>query len=160
VAIFPSLMTVCDEPLFLKPYSRLKKQEMSGGHDCRWQSPNIMSKLIAFVFTAIALAGCCTSGTGCDTPVASSPAEWDGLAEPPHDEAPKKDPRRKKEMAVVAQQKGDTQIVSRPQTKEEWERQQAADRADEARLTKKLKICTGCSAAPEKADDAVDSIRR
>jgi hypothetical protein len=119
-----------------------------------------MSKLIAFVFAAIALAGCCTSGTGCYTPVAGSPAEWDGLIEPPNDEAPKKPPRRKKEMAVASQPKADTQVVSRPQTKEEWEQQEAADRANEARLTKKLKICTGCSAAPEKVDDATDNIRR
>lgn len=119
-----------------------------------------MSKLIAFAFAAIALAGCCTSGTGCYTPVASSPAEWDGLNGPPNDEAPKTTPRRKKEIAVAIQPKGNTEIVSRPQTKEEWAQQQAADRADEARLTKKLKICTGCSAAPEKADDATDSIRR
>lgn len=120
-----------------------------------------MSKLIALVFAAIALAGCCTSETGCYTPVAGSPAEWDGLNEPPNDEAPpKKTPRQKKERAVGSQPEEDTQAVSRPQTKEEWEQQQAADRADEARLTKKLKICTGCSAAPEKADDVTDSIRR
>jgi hypothetical protein len=119
-----------------------------------------MSKLFACVFAAIALAGCCTSGTGCYTPAAGSPAEWDGLNEPPNDEAPKKPPRRKKEMAVASQPNGDTHVVSRPKTKEEWEQQEAADRADEARLTKKLKICTGCSAVPEKADDATDSIRR
>src|ERR1700722_5298705 len=117
-----------------------------------------MSKLIAFVFAAIALAGCCTSGTGCYAPVAGSPAEWDGINESPDDEAPKKTPRRKKEMAVASQPKGDTRVVSRPQTKEGWEQQEAADRADEARLTKKLKICNGCSSGPDKANDDADGV--
>jgi hypothetical protein len=46
-------------------------------------------------------------------------------------------------------------VVFRPQTKEEWEQQEAADRADGARLTKKLRICTGCSAAPARPHPAV-----
>lgn len=117
-------------------------------------------KSIACVFAAIALAGCCASGTGCYAPVAGSQAEWDGLYLPAHDEVPKKaTPRRKKEVAVATQPNRDTQVISRPQTKEEWVQQEAADRADEAKLTKRLKICSGCSTAPDKADDATDSIR-
>jgi hypothetical protein len=87
-------------------------------------------------------------------------AGWDGLDEPQQDDAPKKHPRRKKEIAAAAQSKADAQVVSRPQTKEEWEQQAAADRADEARLTKKLKICKYCSSGPDKANDAADGVHR
>jgi hypothetical protein len=119
-----------------------------------------MSKFIACAFVAIALSGCCVSGTGCYAPVAGPQAGWDGLDEPQQDDAPKKPPRRKKEIAAAAQSKADAQVVSRPQTKEEWEKQAAADRADEARLTKKLKICNGCSSGPDKANDAADGLHR
>jgi len=119
-----------------------------------------MSKFIACAFVAIALSGCCVSGTGCYAPVAGSQAGWDGLDEPQQDDAPKKSPRRKKEIAATAQSKVDAQAVSRPQTKEEWEQQAAADRADEARLAKRLRICNGCSSAPDKANDAADGVHR
>jgi hypothetical protein len=115
-----------------------------------------MSKFIACAFVAIALSGCCVSGTGCYAPVAGPQAGWDGLDEPQQDDAP---PHRKKEIAAAAQSKADAQVVSRPQTKEEWERQAAADRADEARLTKKLKICNGCSSGPD-TNDAADGVHR
>jgi hypothetical protein len=114
----------------------------------------IMSKFIVFAFFAIALSGCCVSGTSCYAPVTGSQSRWDGLEEPQQDDTLKKTPRPKKEMATAAQTKGDARVVSRPLTKEEWEQQAAADRADEARLTKKLKICNGCSNASEKANDA------
>jgi hypothetical protein len=109
----------------------------------------IMSKFIAFAFFAIALSGCCVFGTSCYAPVTGSQTRWDGLDEPQQDDTLKKTPRPKKEMASAAQTKGDARVVYRPQTKEEWEQQAAADRADEARLTKKLKICNGCSNASE-----------
>jgi hypothetical protein len=119
-----------------------------------------MSKFIACAFVAIALSGCCVSGTGCYAPVAGPQAGWDGLDEPQQDDAPKRPPLRKKEIAAAAQSKADARVVSRPQTKEEWEQQAAADRADEARLTKKLKICNGCSSGPDKANDDADGVHR
>jgi hypothetical protein len=112
-----------------------------------------MSKFMACVFAAFALAGCCVSGTGCYAPVTGSQAQLDGLNEPPHDETPKQTLPRKEET-LIAQPKGDTQAVSKTQAKEEWEQQEPANRAFEARLTKKLKICNGCSGTPEKADRA------
>jgi hypothetical protein len=126
-----------------------------------------MLKFIACAFLAIALSGCCLSGTSCYAPAAGSQAAWDGLNEPPQDETPKTSNRRKKDIAAAAQPKGDVEEIARPQTKEarpqtkeEWQQQEAADRADDARLTKKLKICSGCSTAPEKADDATDGYHR
>jgi hypothetical protein len=120
----------------------------------------IMLKFITGAFVAVALSGCCVSETGCYAPVAGLQPGWDGLDEPQQVYAPKKPPRRKKEIATAAQPKSDAQVVSKPQTKEEWEQQAAADRADEARLTKMLKICNGCSGGPEKANDAADGVHR
>lgn len=117
-----------------------------------------MLKFIACAFVATALSGCCLSGTSCYAPVAGSQAAWDGLNEPPRDETPKEPSHRKKYTAAAAQPKED--VIARRQTKEEWEQQEAADRAADARLTKKLKICSGCSTAPEKADDATDGDHR
>jgi hypothetical protein len=34
---------------------------------------DVMSKLFACVFAAVALTGCCASGTGCYAPAAGSP---------------------------------------------------------------------------------------
>jgi hypothetical protein len=119
----------------------------------------IMSKFIACALVAIALSGCCAFGTGCYVPVAGPQAGWDGLDEPQHDETPKKPPRRK-EIAAAAQSKANAQVVSRPQTKEEWEQQAAADRAEEARLTKKLRICNGCSSGPDEANEVIDGVHR
>jgi hypothetical protein len=121
----------------------------------------MFSKSIACVLTAIALTGCCAFGTGCNAPTAVSPVAWDGLNEPRQEETPKQPPaRRKKEVAVTAQTNGDLQAFAWPKTKGELEQQEAAERADDARLTKKLKICNGCSTAPEKKDDATNSSGR
>src|ERR1700733_3206766 len=97
----------------------------------------MFSKSIACVLTAIALTGCCALGPGCNAPTTVSPVAWDGLNEPRQEETPKQPPARRKR-----------------------EQQEAAERADDARLTKKLKICNGCSTAPEKKGDATDSSGR
>lgn len=118
----------------------------------------MFSKSIACVLTAIALSGCCAFGTGCNAPTAVSPVAWDGLNEPLQEETPKQTPaRRKKEVAVTAQTRADAKEFSWPQTKGDLAQQEAAERDDDARLTKKLKICNGCSTAPEKKGDATDS---
>ena len=46
------------------------------------------SKWVAFLFSAIALSGCCASGTGCYAPVAGTPVAWDGLGPSPDEESP------------------------------------------------------------------------
>ena len=109
------------------------------------------SKPIVFVLAAVALSGCCSSGMGCNAPMPVSPMAWDGLNEPLQEDAPKQQTvRRKKQVAVTAQTNGDVQALAWPKTKGELAQQEAAEQAEDARLSKKLKICNGCSTAPEK----------
>jgi hypothetical protein len=117
----------------------------------------MLSKTIICVLAAVTLSGCCAFGTGCNAPTAVSPVAWDGLNEPLQEETAKQPPaRRKQQNGVPAKLSGDAQAFSWPKTKGELEQQEAAERADDANLTKKLKICNGCSAAPEKKNDPTD----
>jgi len=58
----------------------------------------MISKSIVFLFSAIALGGCCISGNGCYAPVAGAPIAWDGLGSPPTDvaEVSEDQPKKKK----------------------------------------------------------------
>ena len=118
--------------------------------------------LIACVFVAAALTGCCASGTGCDSPLPASQAAWDGLGKAPSDTAGTTDlPRRNPpKREIVAGPIGDVPAVANPRAKSEWEQQEAANRADEAKLAKQLMICRGCSPPPKRDDDATVSVSR
>jgi hypothetical protein len=109
----------------------------------------MLSKLFACVLIAVALTGCCTLGTSCNAPSAVSPVAWDGLNEPLQEETQKQAPARQKQVAVTAQTNGDVQPFAWPQTKGELAQQETAERAEDARLKRKLKICNGCSTAIE-----------
>jgi hypothetical protein len=105
---------------------------------------------IVFVFGAVALAGCCALGSGCYTPLPGAPIAWDGFGSPPTETAeapespPKKNTRPKKEIIVGPIGEVSARANTKPQADEAWEQQEATDRADEQRLTKRLKICTNC----------------
>jgi hypothetical protein len=118
----------------------------------------------------IALSGCCVSGNGCYAPVPGAPVAWDGLGAPPSpsgfgsgagDEPvePRRKPRRNHEIVVGplngTVRSGDSQAVP----SDRWEREQAANRADEARLAKKLMICRDCSTAPARDEESGRTIR-
>ena len=112
----------------------------------------MISKCVACVFAALALAGCCASGTTCDAPTAGPHVAWDGLGPVPEDKVrPTKvsHPRQASVRTI-----GDAPGERKPQGKDEWERQQAADKADEARLSKKMIICRGCSAQSSQDENA------
>ena len=110
------------------------------------------SRCIIFIFAAIALAGCCASGNGCYTPVPGVPIASDGLG-PVQPETgqdseaqPRKITRTKKESAVGPVVTSEPSL--KPEGKEAWAQQEAADKAEEERLTKKLMICRNCQPAP------------
>jgi hypothetical protein len=117
-----------------------------------------MSRYVAFVLAALALAGCCASGTTCDVPTAGPHVAWDGLGPDPSDNARPAKVSRPREASArsVSAAPGER----KPQAKSEWERRQAADKADEARLSKKMIICSGCSAKSSEGDGSTGSIAR
>src|SRR4051794_8260304 len=122
----------------------------------------LMSKILALVFVAAALSGCCVSGNGCYTPVAGVPLAWDGLGSPPTetddvtagvpDERPRKPKRSKKEIIVGPI--GGVAVEPKPKLegREAYLAEEAEQLAAEARLTKKLVICTNCMPARTKAE--------
>jgi hypothetical protein len=96
----------------------------------------MISKCIAFLFAAVALAGCCLSGNGCNTPLPAAPIAWDGLGPAPTENVdeskPKRNSRRNREMLDDAAAPSDR-----------WSEEQAADGAD-AKLRRQLRICANC----------------
>ena len=126
----------------------------------------MISKSVVFLFSAIALGGCCISGNGCYAPVAGAPIAWDGLGSPPTDvaEVSEDQPKKKKtrpRREIIVGPLGDVAGApsSRSQAGESWAQQEAADQADEIRLKNKLRICSNCMTAPVR-DDAIDGVAR
>jgi|GEM_PF-1647706 len=124
--------------------------------------------LFSAIFSAIALAGCCASGTGCYAPVAGTPVAWDGLGPPPDDQ-----PRVVTERGMIDDQpKRPAKTVARPanggtaasgikpHSDQWWAQKEAEDRDAEKALTRKLVICRGCSSSSTKEDEATSSVRR
>lgn len=120
--------------------SRLRSQ-------CR-KVTTMISKCISFLFVALMLANCCALGNGC-APESAAPIAWDGLGSAPTDNpqpvepAPKKQTRAKREIIIGpldAAAAGQTKV----QSKDQWEQEQVADQDDEAKLKRKLRICSNC----------------
>lgn len=111
----------------------------------------MIAKCILFLFAALMLANCCALGNGC-APTSAVPAGWDGLGAAPADDTqaveappPRKQARAKREIILGpldAPAAADQTGRSRP--KEQWEKDQAADQDDDARLKRTLKICSAC----------------
>jgi hypothetical protein len=123
----------------------------------------MISRSIAFLFAAVALAGCCVSGNGCYAPLPGTPTAWDGLDPAPTETAaqateyrPRKIVRPKNEIVIGSL--GDVPVEP-PKPQEAWAQQEAADRADEAKLKKQLVICRNCLPAPAH-DDTTGSMMR
>jgi hypothetical protein len=121
----------------------------------------MISKCVAFLVAALMLANCCASGSGC-APTASIPVAWDGLGPAPTDDAlppepqPKQHARAKRDVSTLDAGSSER---NRAQPKDEWEQEQAADQADEARLKRKLMICRDCQTTNSAHDDAASSNR-
>jgi hypothetical protein len=109
---------------------------------------------------ALTLSNCCLSSNGCNAPLAAATAPaptgapepaWDGLGAvpgPDGDEAapvqPRKPTRRRADAGVDAMS---AQSSSGYRGNMSWEDEQASDRAEDARLKRKLIICRDCSGA-------------
>ena len=119
----------------------------------------MISKCVAFVFAALALAGCCAFGTTCDVPTAGPHAAWDGLGPVSNDDA--RPAKVSRPRAASARSTSDVQGESSLQTRDNWEQQEAVNKADEARLSKKMMICNGCSAKSSEGNGgSTDSVSR
>jgi hypothetical protein len=123
----------------------------------------MISRIIAFLFAAVALAGCCVSGNGCYAPLPGTPTAWDGLDPAPTETAARATEYRPRKIArpkneIIIGPLGDVPVEP-PKPQEAWAQQEAADRADEARLKKQLTICRNCLSAPAH-DDTTGNVTR
>ena len=127
----------------------------------------MMSKYIALILASAALAGCCLSPNGCYAPLPGAPIAWDGLGTAPTEtettgatqDRPKKTARAKKEIIVGPIGAASAEPKVKLTGREAFLQQEAADRLDEGRLTKKLKICSDCLPARTRDDVSGRSAR-
>jgi hypothetical protein len=109
----------------------------------------LMTKYIALLVAATALAGCCLSSNGCYVPLAREPSIGNGLGAASIDEAePSKDTPRPKERpkkkVIIESGRELAGAKLKPEGKDIYLQQETADRAAEEKLTKKLMICSDC----------------
>ena len=129
------------------------------------------SRCLAFAIAGLALAGCCTSPSGCYVSDPAIPMAWDGQGTRPGDgtgvpqhSAATRAPRKRTgvtvgpveetpERAVSSANKpaserpasGKSQPLDKAQLDRQWTEQQAADQAADAKLAKQLQICRNCN---------------
>ncbi len=114
----------------------------------------MISRCIFFLLAALMLAGCCTLGTDCmptsGVPVSGAPAAWDGLGSDPTDnpqrteQPPRKQARVKREIVLGPLDGAAPEETGKVQSKEQLERARAAEKDDEAKLKRKMIICSAC----------------
>lgn len=128
----------------------------------------MISKWVALLFCAIALGGCCVSGSGCYGPTAGSPVAWDGLGpsqdlaalheetSPVADGAAVSGARVAKPVKkLVRASDGETAgSAFKPHSDEWWARKEAEERNADKALTRKLIICQGCSPSSPRSEEA------
>ena len=125
----------------------------------------MISKCIAFLVAAPMLANCCALGNGC-APQAGAPLAWDGFGSAPTEDnqmlepRPTQHARAKREIIVGPLDAAGTAPNSKVQPKDSWDQQQAADQAEEARLRRKLMICSTCLSGESARGDAIGSVVR
>ncbi|MGA7811190.1 hypothetical protein [Bradyrhizobium sp.] len=128
----------------------------------------MMVRCALLLFAAVSLAGCCLSGTACYGPTmaAGGPPAWDGLgAAPPDDDSPAaettplKKPARVRSNRAASVDPSSGSANSYISNDDTFEQQQAADRADDARLKQKMIICQNCAATGPVNNDVLGSSR-
>jgi hypothetical protein len=115
----------------------------------------MISRVVALLCGAFALAGCCMSGQGCYAPISTAPFAFEPSA--PASDADLDAPRKKVAQKLPAQKLSDQKLSENglpkgtaaqrnamAQDGGSWEDQQAADREADAKLSSQLKICRGC----------------
>jgi hypothetical protein len=121
----------------------------------------MISRVVALLCGAFALAGCCMSGQGCYAPISTAPFAFEPSA-PASDadlDAPRKKVAQKPAVqklpiqdlsanglpnATATQRNAMAQDGGQSGQDGKWEDQQAADREADAKLSSQLKICRGC----------------
>ena len=110
----------------------------------------MIAKCILFLSAALMLANCCALGNGC-APASAVPAAWDGLGSAPADDTqalepppPRKQARVKREIILGPLDAAADDQGGKVRPKAQWEKDQTADRDDDARLKRTLKICSAC----------------
>ena len=93
----------------------------------------------------LAVGGCCASGVGCTTGAPSGGVAWDGLGPAPEENAVSNDiaPASSKSASKRSQQKAE-HFGRDAGSGNQWEQEQAADQAADAKLRRQLKICSNC----------------
>jgi hypothetical protein len=112
----------------------------------------MIARSILALSAALMLANCCALGNGCaPSSSASTPAAWDGLGSAPSDDVqpvdlapPRKQARAKREIILGPLDGAAGDQTGKVRPKDQWEKDQTADRDDEARLKRTLKICSAC----------------
>jgi hypothetical protein len=142
----------------------LARHNVQSGISARTDAVMIL-KSTAILFVVGTLTGCCVSGSGCYAPLPGTPTAWDGLGSAPAENTaapeyqPRKKVRAKKEIIIGPIGDVAAEPNPSPEAKDAWAQQEAADRADEAKLTKQLSICRNCLPAPAH-DGATASVPR
>jgi hypothetical protein len=119
----------------------------------------MISRVVALLCGAFALAGCCMSGQGCYAPISTAPFAFEPSA-PAGDadlDAPKKKLAQKVAQKLAAPKLPVQELSANDlpngtaaqrnamaQDGGSWEDEQAADREADAKLSSQLKICRGC----------------
>src|ERR1700736_5557036 len=125
----------------------------------------MISKCILFLAAAPLLANCCAVEIGCAPPPGASLA-WGGPGAGPAADSEMVEPQRRKPARARHQftpgplDAADGGAPAKPQPKDSWEQQQAADQTDEARRKRRLTICRACAAGDSGRDEATGSVTR
>jgi hypothetical protein len=103
--------------------------------------------LFAFI-SALALSGCCTSGSCYCNPSGGPLASWNGSGVPSRQAAKDKYRFSHNEISHAGvpdrKDKDDTPNPFQPYSKDWWNFQEAREREEDLRLTKAMTICRGC----------------
>jgi hypothetical protein len=122
----------------------------------------MISKCILLLAAALLLANCSAVGIGGAPPPGASLA-WGGPGPGPAADsevfAPQPTKHARRQIAPAPLDAA-AETNAKPQPKDSWEQQQAADQADEARLKRKLTICRACVAGESGRDQATGSVTR
>jgi hypothetical protein len=127
----------------------------------------MMVRCALLLVAALSLAGCCLSGTACYGPTAAGGAPaWDGLGAAPTDDDPQAaEASPPKKLARARPNRAGSvdaaSASSNPYLRgdDSFEQQEAADRADEARLKRKMIICRDCASTGPVNNDVLGSSR-
>jgi hypothetical protein len=122
----------------------------------------MISKCILLLAAALLLANCCAVEIGCAPPPGASLA-WGGPGAGPAVDSDGIEPqptKRAKRQIAPGPRDAAAGPNAKPQPKDSWEQQQAADQTDEARLKRRLTICRACAAGESGRDQATGSVTR